>query len=183
MNKKLLITLGVSLALNFIFIGFEASRIYYQPCGCGRGHIPPARPQIMPHHMPGGNFNPFEQKMMHKTFKDAFKNHGKEMKEAMKNVSAALKKEPFDAEQFKAALQKASEVRAAIDATVQENMVEMISKMSPEERQRFAKQFERKDKNFKHKKDMGKKGFKPHDEKLKDRPLPPPPPEEKADEE
>ena len=159
MNKKLLSILGVSLALNFIFIGFEASRIYYQPCG----HTPPARPEFIPHRMPDGGFNAPEQKMMQKTFKDVFKNHGKEMKNAMKDVKAALKKEPFDAEQFKAALKKAAEVRNAIDTAVQENMVEMISQMSSEERLRFAKQFEDKDKFFKHKKDMKRKGFKHRD--------------------
>lgn len=179
MNKKIWITLGVSLALNFIFIGFEASRIYYHPCGCGRGHIPPARPEFVPHRMHGGAFNPAEQKMMQKTFKDAFKNHGKEMKKAMKDVKTALKKEPFNAEQFKAALQKASEVRSSIDAAVQENMIEMVSKMSPEERARFAKQFDRKDKFFNHKKDMRGK----HGEKHGGHPMPPPPPEEKIDEE
>ena len=82
MNKKILIALGVSLALNFIFIGFEASRMYYQPCR----RIPPARPEFMPPQMKGVR-SP-EQKI----FKDAFKNHGKEMKAAMKDVKAALKK-------------------------------------------------------------------------------------------
>ena len=178
MNKKLLITLGVSLALNFIFIGFEASRIYYQPCN----HIPPARPEFMPHRMPDGKFKAPERNMMQKTFKDAFKNHGKEMKKAMQNVRDALKKEPFDVEQFKEALKKASEVRSSIDAAVQENMVEMISKMSPEERSRFSKQFGQKDKFFKHKKDMRKRNFKPHDGKLRERSMPPPPSEEHEEE-
>ena len=173
MNKKLLITLGVSLALNFMFIGFEASRIYHQPCH----RVPPARPEFMPRPMDGHGFP-----MMQKTFKDAFKNHGTEMKKAMKDVKAALKKEPFDAEQFKAALQKAAEVRQTIDAAVQENMVETISKMSPEERQGFAKHFDQKEKFFKHQKSMNGKHFKPHDRKRAKRPLPPPPPEENNEE-
>ncbi|MBR4127676.1 MAG: periplasmic heavy metal sensor [Alphaproteobacteria bacterium] len=176
MNKKLLITLGVSLALNFIFIGFEASRIHYQPCH----RIPPARPEFMPRPMDGRR-SP-EQKMMQKTLKDAFKNHGKEMKEAMENVKAALQKEPFDAGQFKAALQKAAEIRQSVDAAVQESMVETISKMSPEERHRFAKQFGQKGKPFKHRKDMKGNHFKRHGEKHPERPLPPPPPEENDNE-
>ena len=175
MNKKILIALGVSLALNFIFIGFEASRIYYQPCG----HIPPERPAFAPRQIPDGFGSP-EQKMMQKTFKDAFKNHGKEMKKAMKNVKIALKKEPFDIEQYKEALKKATEVRNSIDAAVQENMVEIISKMSPEERRRFAEQFGKEPGAFKHKKD-GKKEFRAHDGKPhgrfeNDRPFPPRPP-------
>lgn len=180
MNKKLLITLGVSLALNFLFIGFEASRLYYQPCGCGckhGRHIPPARPEFMPHKMHDG-FGLPEQQMIKKTFKDAFKNHGKEMKKAMEDVKEALKKEPFDAEQFKEALQKAAEVRSTIDTAVQENMVEMISKMSPEEREHFAKQFNHKDKAFKHKKGIHKKNGGKH----KEAHLPPPPPPEEGDE-
>lgn len=164
MNIKLLIALGVSLALNFIFIGFESSRMYYQPCH----RVPPARPEFMPRPMDG-----HELPMLQKTFKDAFKNHGKEMKEAMKNVKAALKKEPFDAELFKDALKKAAEVRQTVDAAVQESMIETISKMSPEERHRFAKQFELKSKTFKHKKGMERKRFKRHDEKRREA-LPPP---------
>lgn len=177
MNKKLLITLGVSLALNFVFIGFEAARTYYQPCR----RFPSARPEFMPHPMRDGG-SP-EQRMMQKTFKDAFKNHGKEMKKAMKDVKVALKKEPFDAEQFKAALQKAAEVRKAVDEAVQESMVKAISEMSPEERKRFAKQFGHREKPFKHGKDMKGKHFKPHGEKHGERPLPPPPPAGEAAEE
>ena len=172
MNKKLLIALGVSLALNFVFIGFEAAKTYYQPCR----RFPPARPEFMPHAMRDGGLP--EQKMMRETFGKAFKNHGKEMKKAMKDVKAALKKEPFDAEQFKAALQKAAEVRRTVDEAVQESMVKAISEMSPEERKHFAKQFGRKEKPFKHGKDMKGKPFKPHGGKRGERPLPPPPPAE-----
>ena len=31
MNKKLLVILGISLAVNFVFIGFEAAKAIYQP--------------------------------------------------------------------------------------------------------------------------------------------------------
>jgi len=156
MNKKILIALSVSLALNFIFLGFEASRIYYQP----HDRIPPARPEFAPRHIPDGDaFNAPGPKLMRQSFKKAFKNHGKELKEAMKNVKAVLKKEPFDAEKFKEALQKAAEARNAVDAAVQENMVEMISKMSSEERRHFAEQFGKKGKTFKQEK--GKRDILP----------------------
>ena len=152
MDKKILIILGVSLALNFTFIGFEASRIYYQrPV-----RIPAERPNFAPKHMP--DFQ--ENGLIRETFKETFKNHGKEMKEAIKNVKASLQKENFDIEEFKAALQKAAEVRSALDSSVQEKTVEVVSKMSPQERQRFSKQFERKNKRFKPKKGFFKKeGF------------------------
>ena len=161
MNKKLLITLGVSLALNFIFLGFEASRIYYQPSP----HIPPIRPEFAPRPMPdGGAFNTPEQRMMQQSFKKAFKDHGKELKTAMQNVKAVLKNEPFDAEKFKEALQKAAEVRSTVDAAVQESMVETVSKMSPEERQRFAEQFGKGRNAFEHKK--GHHNFRPGEPRM-----------------
>lgn len=153
MNKKILIALGISLALNFVFIGFEAGRTLHRPA------FPPAP------HMPHMRGKPFAEKApdfhqnneMRKTFHNVFKKHAKEIKEAMKNVKDTLKKEPFDVEEFKAALQKASDVRRAFDAEVQEKTVETVSNMPPQERKRFAKRFDGKHKEFKHKKPFFKK--------------------------
>ncbi|MBR1777584.1 MAG: periplasmic heavy metal sensor [Alphaproteobacteria bacterium] len=163
MNKKVLTALGISLAVNFIFIGFEASRIYHRPAF---SHIPPARPSFASKQGPE-KFSSPEQKLMRASFKEALKNHAQEMKEAKQAVEEALKKEPFDAEEFKAALQKAAAVRSTVDAAVQENMVEMLSKMSSEERRRFAEQFGKPDKAFKMKKDEKQKDFRPDPERIK----------------
>lgn len=177
MNKKLLITLGISLALNFFFIGFEVSGALYRPCR----RFPPARPEFAAHAIPE-KFGAHERDILQKPFKDAFKNHGKEMKNAMKNVNDALTKEPFNVEEFKAALQKAAEIRQTVDNAVQESMVETIAKMSPEERRRFAKHFTRKGNASHHHKAGNRAKGDRHGERHA-RPLPPPPPEEnEADE-
>lgn len=142
MNKKLLIILGISLAVNFILIGFETAKIIYQPAF---PNIPPERPQfIRPDDFkPGGPDFP-DKKLMREAFKNAVKNHHQEMNGALQEVKETLKAEPFDTEKFKAAMQKATAVRSTIDTAVQENMTEMLSKMTPEERRRFADRFSQK---------------------------------------
>lgn len=152
MDKKILTVLGASLALNFMFIGFEASRICCRPAA----HFPPERPAFASGE-PMGKFAAPEHKMMKEAFKNVFKNHEKDLKNAKKAVEEALNKEPFDTEQFKQALQKASAVRQSVDEAVQENMVEMISKMTPEERRRFAEGFAKAKKHFKHNAEKMKK--------------------------
>lgn len=142
MNKKLLVILGISLAVNFILIGFETAKIIYQPAF---PDIPPERPQfIRPDDFrPGGPDFP-DKKLMREAFKNAVKNHHQEMKDALREVKETLKTEPFDTEKFKAAVQKATAVRSTIDTAVQENMTDMLSKMTPEERRRFADHFSQK---------------------------------------
>lgn len=167
MNKKLLIALCVSLALNFIFIGFEAAKACHRP---SFAHIPPTRPEFAPRHMPD-NFGSPELKLMHKSFKKALKNYGKELKEAKNAVEETLKAEPFNAEAFRQALENAARVRSAVDEAVQENMTEMVSKMSPEERLRFAESFDKGQDAFKPKKG-GKHFFRPEEEHRRPCPCP-----------
>lgn len=149
MNKKLLTILGISLAVNFIFIGFETAKIIYQPAF---PDIPPERPQfIRPDSFKPGEPDFQNKKLMREAFKKAVKNHHKEMEDARREVEETLKTEPFDMEKFKAALQKATAVRSTIDAAVQENMAIMLSKMTPEERQHFADRFaQKKGPDFQH---------------------------------
>lgn len=142
MNKKLLIILGISLAANFILIGFETAKIIYQPAF---PDIPPERPRfVRPEGKIPGGLDFQDQKLMREAFKAAVKNHDKEMESARQEVEDALKSEPFDTEKFKSAMQKATDVRSTIDAAVQENMVGLLSKMTPEERRSFADRFSRK---------------------------------------
>lgn len=142
MNKKLLIILGISLAANFILIGFETAKIIYQPAF---PDIPPERPRfVRPEGQIPGGLDFQDQKLMREAFKAAVKNHDKEMESARQEVEDALKSEPFDTEKFKSAMQKATDVRSTIDAAVQENMVGLLSKMTPEERRSFADRFSRK---------------------------------------
>lgn len=143
MNKKILIALGVSLAINFAFIGFETAKVLYKPAF---ERIPPERPGFArmkdgPKDEKGPSM--FKGPMM-KAFKQAAKDYQKEMAEAKKEMEAALVADPFNTEKFKEALAKASAVRSSIDAAVQANMVEFISEMTPEERRRFADEFSRK---------------------------------------
>ena len=160
MNKKILITLGISLALNFIFIGFETAKAIYQPKFSDIPSVRPpfTRPDIRS--MKGPDFQ--NKKMMFKAFKSAMKNHREEMKNARKEVEETLKAEKFDAEKFKAAMQKATAVRNTIDAAVQENMTEMLSKMDPKERSRFAEHFARKHHHSKHFRRSGPRGHNNH---------------------
>ena len=144
MNKNVLIFLGVSLAINCVFIGFEASRMHYQ----STGNVPPSRPVFMPRKGPN-DLKSLGYKLMPPKNKDALTLHQQEMHEALRKVKAELNKDPFDEEKFKEALQEAAQIRVAVDKDVQENMVEMISKMAPEERRRFAKQFGEKHQFFK----------------------------------
>lgn len=148
MNKKILIALGVSLAINFAFIGFETAKCLYKP---SFERIPPERPGFARmKDGPGDDRGPsvFKGPMM-KAFKQAAQNYQKEMAEAKKEMEAALVAEPFNAGKFKEALAKASAVRSSIDAAVQANMVEFISAMTPQERRQFADEFGRKKEHMK----------------------------------
>lgn len=142
MNKKLLTVLGISLAVNFMFIGFETAKIIRQPAF---PDIPPERPQfIRPDAFRPDAPDLQNKKLMRDAFKQAVRNHRQEMDDARKAVEETLKTDPFDAEKFKAAMQKAAAVRSTVDTAVQENMAEMLLKMTPEERQRFADRFAQK---------------------------------------
>ena len=138
MNKKVLIFLGASLAVNFVFIGFEASRMKYQQSG-----FPSDRPG-----MPDG-LKSLGFKVIQNMKEDEFVLHTKEMHEAMRKAKVELNKDPFDEDGFREALQEAAQARITLDKTVEEKMVEILSKMPPEERRRFAKEFGRRDRFFK----------------------------------
>lgn len=137
MNKKILTALGISLAINFIFIGFEAARIVYRPAF-------PALPRERPAFMPRGDRDAFEfrnKRVFSDAFRRAVKEHGKEMTDAKRAVEKAMKSDPFDAAAFKAASQKAADTRAAIDAAVTENIARMLADMDPDDRRAFAEKF------------------------------------------
>ncbi len=137
MNKKILITLGISLAFNFIFIGFEAARIIYRPAF-------PALPRERPSFMPRDRRDAFvfqDKRVFSDAFRHAVKAHGKEMTDAKRAVENAMKSDPFDVDAFKAAAQKAAEARAVIDAAVTENIARMLADMSPDDRRAFAEKF------------------------------------------
>ena len=160
MNKKLLILLGFSLVANCIFIGFETAKVLYQP---EFPDIPPERPGFINRDEFRQKPDLAENKLMRNAFKAAVKHHGKEMESARQEVEDSLKAEPFDMEQFKSAMQKATNVRSAIDAAVQENMLKILSEMTPEERQAFAEKFSQKA-QFK-----GPKNKRPHENIRPDR--------------
>lgn len=141
MNKKLLIVLGVSLAANFIFIGFETAKIIYQPAF---PDIPPERPGFIDPDELRQDPDFQDKALLRSAFKSAVKIHKKEMEAARLEVEEALKTDPFNTEQFKSAMQKANVIRSAIDAAVQENMMDLLSKMTPEDRQNLADRFSRK---------------------------------------
>lgn len=137
MNKKLLTALGISLAINFIFIGFEAARIVYRPAF-------PALPRERPAFMPRGDRDAFEfrnKRVFSEAFRRAVKEHGKEMADAKRAVENAMKSDPFDVDAFKAASQKAADARAVIDAAVTENIARMLADMNPDDRRAFAEKF------------------------------------------
>lgn len=178
MNKKFLILLGVSLALNFVFIGYEAGRMISRPAF---PDVPARRPSFVPrdaHNRPDFKGKP----LLRDAFKQAVKAHGKEMKAARAEMEKVLKSEPFDAEKFKAAVAETNAARAAIDAAVQENILKMLTEMTPQERARFADEFsragkekgmpERPRKPFRHHQPRGAEPLPPP---CDDEPLPPPP--------
>ena len=138
MNKKLLILLGISLAANFVLIGFETAKVIYQP---DFNDIPAERPRFIPQERMENPVDIQDKIFFKKAFKSALKNHKQDMTDARKEMQDALRAEPFDIEQFKVALQKASSIRNQIDIAVQENMTDILSKMTPQERQRFADKF------------------------------------------
>lgn len=145
MNKKILIVLGVSLALNFLFIGFEVSRAVFEP------PFPPMpeerfnfRPEGFPPPPDGTEMRPnADKKVFFGAFKEAMKGAREPMAASKKAVAEAVRKEPFDPAALKQALEEASAVRRKIDETVQDNMLNIISDMTPEERAAFANSFEK----------------------------------------
>lgn len=151
MNKKLLIALGISLALNCGFIGYFAAR----PCRS----IPPQRARFMPK----GEHRP-EFDLMKRAFKD---NEAK-MRHAHRAIADAFKTENPD--KIKEAFAAADEARHQIDVQVQNAMIDRFMKMSPKERAKFMRRFEGKGKP-EHRRD--RREFMP--------PPPPPPSVDDAD--
>ena len=127
MNKKLLIVLGISLALNCGFIGYFAAR----PCRS----IPPQRARFMPK----GEHRP-EFGLMKRAFKD---NEAK-MRHAHRAIADAFKTE--NPGKIREAFAAADEARHQIDVQVQNAMIERFMKMSAKERVKFLRRFEGKGK-------------------------------------
>lgn len=146
MNKKLLIALGISLALNCGFIGYFAAR----PCRS----IPPQRARFMPK----GEHRP-EFGLMKRVFKD---NEAK-MRQARRAIADAFKTENPD--KIREAFAAADEARHQIDVQVQSAMIERFMKMSADERADFLRRFDRKG-----------RPARPHRGNREFLPPPPPPP-------
>lgn len=146
MNKKLLILLGLSLALNCGFIGYFAAR----PCR----PLPPQRARFMPR----GEHRP-EFDMMKKAFKD----NESQMRQAHQAIAEAFK--TANPDNIKAAFAAADEARHQIDAQVQSAMIERYMKMSEDERADFLRRFDRKGKPARR-----------HGDRREFLPPPPPPP-------
>lgn len=125
MNKKLLILLGISLALNCGFIGYFAAR----PCRS----IPPQRARFMPKPKHHGEFD---------FMKQVFKDNESRMRQAHRAIGEAFKTE--DPDKIKTAFAAADEVRHQIDEQVQSAMIERFMKMSADERADFLRRFDRK---------------------------------------
>lgn len=146
MNKKLLILLGISLALNCGFIGYFAAR----PCRS----IPPQRARFMPKPKHHGEFD---------FMKQAFKDNESKMRQAHRAIGEAFKTE--DPDKIKTAFAAADEVRHQIDEQVQSAMIERFMKMSADERADFLRRFDRKG-----------RPARPHRGNREFLPPPPPPP-------
>ena len=153
MNKKLLILLGISLALNCGFIGYFAAR----PCRS----IPPQRARFMPKPKHHGEFD---------FMKQAFKDNESRMRQAHRAIGEAFKTE--DPNKIKTAFAAADEVRHQIDEQVQSAMIERFMKMSADERADFLRRFDRKGRPARPRR--GNREFLPP-------PPPPPMPPEEAD--
>lgn len=153
MNKKLLILLGISLALNCGFIGYLAAR----PCRS----IPPQRARFMPKPKHHGEFD---------FMKQAFKDNESRMRQAHRAIGEAFKTE--DPDKIKTAFAAADEVRHQIDEQVQSAMIERFMKMSADERADFLRRFDRKGRPARPRR--GNREFLPP-------PPPPPMPPEEAD--
>lgn len=171
MSKKIMILLGVSLALNFAFVGFETARAIYRPYFHPMKRLA-FRPDMPPHHMGDRSDMPrmaddrpemsAHGKEMKKVFTQAIKQNHEEMQAAKMSIVAALKAENLDREALRQALNKGAAVRRNIDEIIQADMLDVIVKMSPEERARFAEKFEQapKFKEMRHKK-MSSKDRRP----------------------
>ena len=153
MNKKLLILLGISLALNCGFIGYFAAR----PCRS----IPPQPARFMPTPKHHGEFD---------FMKQAFKDNESRMRQAHRAIGEAFKTE--DPDKIKTAFAAADEVRHQIDEQVQSAMIERFMKMSADERADFLRRFDRKGRPARPRR--GNREFLPP-------PPPPPPPMEAGD--
>lgn len=153
MNKKLLILLGISLALNCGFIGYFAAR----PCRS----IPPQRARFMPKPKHHGEFD---------FMKQAFKDNESRMRQAHRAIGEAFKTE--DPDKIKTAFAAADEVRHQIDVQVQNAMIERFMKMSADERADFLRRLDRKGRPARPRR--GNREFMPP-------PPPPPMPPEEAD--
>lgn len=153
MNKKLLILLGISLALNCGFIGYFAAR----PCRS----IPSQRARFMPKPKHHGEFD---------FMKQAFKDNESRMRQAHRAIGEAFKTE--DPDKIKTAFAAADEVRHQIDEQVQSAMIERFMKMSADERADFLRRFDRKGRPARPRR--GNREFLPP-------PPPPPMPPEEAD--
>ena len=145
MNKKIWIFLGISLAINCVFIGFEGSRMRYQQTSTPSARV--KNKQVLPK-MPN-DLKSLGFKLMQNKEKEEFSTQVQDMYEAMRKVKSELNKDPFEEDKFRAAVREAAQIRISLDKLAEENMVEIIAKMPPEERHSIAEHLERKDAFFK----------------------------------
>ncbi len=146
MNKKILIALGISLALNFSFLGFEAAKAVFHP-----GFPPPERAMMFKEAAEVLTPPPAQEVMaakhafrpFGKMMREIFKTHRQEMADSKKAIIDAVRAPDFDAGRLEQALTRAAAVRRNMDDAVQADMLGIITKMTPEERARFATAFER----------------------------------------
>lgn len=146
MNKKILIALGVSLALNFSFLGFEVAKAVFHP-----GFPPPERVMMFKEAAEVLTPPPAQEVMaakhalrpLGKVMKEIFKTHRQEMADSKKAIVDAVRDPNFDTGRLGQALAQAAAVRRNMDDAVQAHMLEIISDMTPEERAGFAAAFEK----------------------------------------
>ena len=132
MNKKILITLCVSLALNFFFLGFGASRLMYRP-----------EPTRFADFGKTPAFDGMKKEFLKpsKKEKKAFRKKMKEIDGYHKKIAKAFAADPFDEEGARDAWNKASAVRSSMDADMRDAVIGKMKNMPADERARLSREF------------------------------------------
>ena len=155
MNKKILITLCVSLALNFFFLGFCTSRLMFKP-----------EPARMAHFGKKHAFDAGKKEFFKPSPKErrAFHKKMKEIDALHKKISKAMSADPFDEKGARKAWDKAAAVRGAMDADMRDAVIEKMKKLPADERARLVREFDGFfKKGLRHGQDKHETGCRRHD--------------------
>lgn len=133
-----MIALGVSVALNLFFIGFETARAINKTCP----QNPPER-AFVAHGKKGFHKRKGHFFYLTKKDREKMRKHMHQMKDVHEKMVEIIASENFDENVLKKAWNRSAKIRASFDEEMRDALIEKIKGKNLEERRAFAEKFKK----------------------------------------